>query len=693
MKNIAYTFLSIALVALAACKAPKVDRSKAPAAGPAPKLQIGQANNFTLDNGLKVIVVENHKLPRVSYNLTLDVDPILEGPKAGYVSMAGEILGAGTKTRTKAQLDEAIDFIGASLSTSATSVSGSCLTKHTDELLGLMSDVVLNPSFPEDEIEKSRKQTLSGLQSEKTDPNSVSGRVGNQVKYGKDHPYGESANEESVKSISRNDLVGYYDTYFKPNVAYLIIVGDITPEQAKAQAQKAFGNWQRANVNDRLYKTPAAPKANRVAFVPMPGAVQSVINITYPIDLKPGTQDAIVASVLNNILGGSGFQTRLMQNLREDKAYTYGAYSSISPDELVGEFSAEASVRNEVTDSAIVQFLYEMERLVNEPVADSTLKTVKNIMNGSFARSLESPQTIGRFAYNIEKYKLPKDYYETYLQKLNAVTPADVQNLAKRLIKPSNAWITVVGNKEVMDKLKVFTTDGKLDVFNPDGTTFSELKAVPAGVTVETVINNYINAIGGAANIGKVKSFETAGKMAMGPMALDMTTRMKDNSKLSMSIKMNGAEMMKQVFDGTKGAAYQMGQKQEMEADDIADIRTQTDMLYELNYAKYGVKAALKGIGSEGGEDVYVVEVTKPNGSVATDYYSVKTGLRTKTLAVLTEGEESMTQETLYQEYKEAEGVKFPSKMSQTMGPQSFEITINDIKINPKLDDKDFEVK
>jgi predicted Zn-dependent peptidase len=243
-------------------------------------------------------------------------------------------------------------------------------------------------------------------------------------------------------------------------VSYLVIVGDISPEEAKTQAQKYFGTWAKGNVVGVKYKTPAEPSANQVAFVPVPGAVQSVIDVTYPIQLKPGTQEAITANVLNNILGGSGFQARLMQNLREDKAYTYGAYSSIDADEFVGSFSAGASVRNEVTDSSIVQFLYEMERMVNEPVADSTLSVVKNIMTGSFARSLERPQTIANFAYNIEKYGLPKDYYETYLQKLNAITAADVQALAKKIIRPKNCYITVVGNKEIAEKLNVFAASG-----------------------------------------------------------------------------------------------------------------------------------------------------------------------------------------------------------------------------------------
>ena len=693
MKRIIYTLLTAVVIIAAGCKGKEiqVDRSIVPAAGPAPKIQIGQYQLFELENGLKVIVVENHKLPRVSYSINLDTDPIFEGEKAGYVSMAGDLMSAGTKSKSKAQIDEQVDFLGASFSTSAKNIFGNCLTKHSEEFLSLMSDVLLNPTFPQEELDKVIVQTKSGLVSEKTDPNSISGKIGNILKYGADHPYGEFQSEATVEKITRADLEAYYKKYYRPNVAYLVIVGDITPEQAKIQANKYFGSWQRANVTNAKFKTPQAPAGNQVAFVPLTGAVQSVIDITYPIDLKPGTQDNIVANVLNNVLGGSGFQARLMQNLREDKAYTYGAYSEISSDEFVGYFSAGASVRNEVTDSSIVQFLFEMDRLVNEPIADSTLQTIKNIMTGSFARSLERPQTIANFAFNIEKYGLPKDYYETYLQKLNAVTAADVQAMAKRLIKPSNAYITVVGNKEIIGTLKMFAASGKVDVYNPDGTPFSEMKPAPAGVTTTSVLEGYIKAIGGKEKLAAVKSFDQKGKFMMQGMGLDMSTRMKDNSKLMMSVKMGEMEVMKQVYDGKTGYQSQMGQKVDMTEAELKDSKQQIDLMIELHYADYGMTAELKGVDVIDGQDVYVIEIKEPNGDVASDYYNVATGLKVKSVGTSTVDGQTITTETIFADYKEFGGIKIPGKITQTAGGQSFEMLTDSYEINVKLDDSLFK--
>lgn len=685
--------LFIVLVLTACTKSAKLDRSKPPVAGPAPVLQIGKYQMATLDNGLRLIVVENHKLPRVSYSINLDIDPVMEGSKAGYASLAGELIAAGTETKSKAQIDEAIDFMGASFSTSATGMYGSCLKKHTGEFLALMSDVLLNPTFPKEEFDKSIKQTLSGLANEKTDPNAMSDKVGNAMKYGKDHPYGEIMTEASVSSITRDDLKSYYETYFHPNVAYLVVVGDITFEEAKTQANTYFSTWQKKPVKDVAYKMPALPDGNKVVFVPLAGAVQSVIDVTYAIDLKPGTNDAIVANVLNNILGGSGFQTRLMQNLREDKAFTYGSYSTISADEVAGYFSAGASVRNAVTDSAVTEILYEMKRLVDEPVADSTLATVKNIMNGSFARSLERPQTIANFAYNIEKYKLPKDYYETYLQKLNAITVQDVQAMAARLIKPSNAYITVVGNREVAESLAKFAKSGKVDIVNADGSPFVDLKPAPDGVTATTVFESYIKAMGGKDALSKVKSFEQKGKMSMGPMALDMNVRIKDNSKFRMTVSMGGQEFMKQVFDGKKGIMSQGPQKMPMDDEMIKDTRQQMDLMAELNYAKYGYSSVLKGIETADGKDYYVVELKSENGASVTEYYNVQTGLKWKSISVEEANGESVMSETVYTEYSKTGDILYASKVTQTAGPQTIDLSFTEMIINPKLDEKDFVVE
>ena len=445
-------------------------RAVAPQPGPAPKIQIGEYDQFELKNGLKVIVVENHKIPRISLQLSIDLPPIQEGEYAGYLDLAGDLLNKGTKTRSKAEIDEAIDFMGASLGTGASGIFGASLTKHFPKLMEIASDVLLHPSFPEAEFEKIKTQTLSNLAQEKEDPNSIASNVSQVLRYGKDHPYGEIVTEESIAKVTVDKCREFYQTYFQPNISYLIIVGDITTAEVRPMVEQNFGSWKTTKeVQREAYPQPQAPKDTKVDFVNKTGAVQSVISITYPIDFKPGSPDAIKARVMNTMLG-SFFQSRLNLNLRETNGYTYGARSSLSSDREVGAFSAGASVRNEVTDSALVQFLYELNRMRDEMIRPDELELARNVIAGSFARSLESPQTIAGFALNTVRYNLPADYYATYLERLSQVSLADVQAMAVKYIRPDRAHIIVVGNQsEVSESLKPFSTSGKIDFYDVYG--------------------------------------------------------------------------------------------------------------------------------------------------------------------------------------------------------------------------------
>ncbi|MDZ7650677.1 MAG: pitrilysin family protein [Cytophagales bacterium] len=221
--------------------------------------------------------MENHKLPRIQFSLQLKNDQIYQGEKEGYVSMAETLIGTGTKTRTKAQLDEETDFIGASLNSGGNGIFASSLSKHTNKLLELMTDVLFNPAFPQEEMDKLKTQTLSGLEAGKDDPNSIIGNVRNALLYGKAHPYGLFTTEKSVGSITLNDCKAYYNEYYKPGNAYLIIVGDIDLKSAKAHAEKYFAKWPAGTVKSSTYTQPKEPAKTYVALVDRPTSVQSVM--------------------------------------------------------------------------------------------------------------------------------------------------------------------------------------------------------------------------------------------------------------------------------------------------------------------------------------------------------------------------------------------------------------------------------
>lgn len=676
-----------------------LDRSIPPKPGPAPKIQIGDYETFKLSNGVEVIVVENSKLPRVSFNIALDVDPMMEGDKAGLVDITGQLLRRGTKTRTKQELDEQVDFIGATLSTSGRGIFGSSLTKHQDELLQLMSDVLLNSTFPEEELEKLKTQTKSALASQKDDPNAIAGNVAGVLNFSKKHPYGEIETPETIENITRKDCKKYFDTYFKPNTTQLVVVGDVDAAKLQEQLEKYFGKWKEGEVPTQEYKTPPFPKATEVAFVNKEGAVQSVINITYPVDLKPGSKDAIAASVMNTILGGGGFSGYLMQNLREDKAYTYGAYSRLSRDELVGSFTASASVRNEVTDSAIVQFLYEMNRMRTEPVAEDHLKMVLNKMTGSFARSLERPQTIANFAMNIVRYDLPNDYYQTYLEKLNSVTPADIQRVADKYIRPEQAHILVVGNKdEVMPKLAKFSKSGKVMLYDEEGNEIKPTTVeVDKNMTADVIVAKYVEAIGGD-KWDDVKSYDV--DMAMSTMGMTLAGKqIKSEGKFLLEITMMGQTAQKIVYDGEKALMFnpQAGEQIIEEGDELESMKEQAMMVPEAAYGKLGYTLELKGTDKVDGKDAYKVLVAMPDGKKKTEYYDMKSGLKLKEIQSEESPAGAVTTTTVYKDYKEVNGLKMAHTMetTQSMGAQSQNITmtIKSVKVNEELAEDTFLIK
>lgn len=669
-------------------------RKAAPQPGTAPSIQIGKAETFQLENGLTVILVENHKLPKVSYRVFVDNDPVLEKDAAGYLDMLGELLSKGTKTRTKSQIDEQVDFLGAYLSSDANGVSGGCLSKHSDKLLTIMADVLLNPVFPQEELDKAKKRAESNLASQKDNANAIAGNLATILRNGKDHPYGEIMTESTLAKINLEQIKKHYSTYFKPNIAYLVVTGDATRAQVEKQARQYFGKWAKGDVPKHNYGIPRPPEKTRVDFVNKPGAVQSVINITYPVDLQPGTPDVIRARVANALLGGY-FNSRLNANLREGHGWTYGAGSSLNPDKLVGSFTASASVRNVVTDSSITEFLKEMRLLSEQKVGKEELQVVKNVMAGNFSRSLEEPGTVANFALSTARYKLPADYYEKYLEVLQNVTADEVQAMAKKYIRADRAHILVVGNRdEVADKLKPFAADGKVNFFDVYGNPVKMSNtALPDNLTAEQVVEDYLNAIGGRAKISAIKDVQSIANMQMNGPSLAIT-KIQKGDKLAVMVSMNGQPINKQVYDGSSASQSAMGQVENIEGEQLEDLKEQARFCREASYSEKGYKLKLRGIEDINGKNAYAVEVDRPDGKKIIEYYDTQTSLKVREMksGVGMDGNPN-TQIEEISDYKEVNGVMIPHLLTVSgVFPVPVKIIITEVKINQGVDDSTFKL-
>lgn len=671
----------------------KLDRSIRPVAGAAPGIKLGDIQSFELPNGLKVFVVENHKQATVAYSIALDIKPALENDAVGTANITSELMTSGTKNKTKDQLDNDIDFIGATLSANPKGLYAASLKKQQIKLLELMSEVLLNPNFKQEELDKIKTQTLSGLAQGKDDPDAISNNVKAVLNYGVKHPYGELTTEESVSKITLEKCNAYYQTYFRPNVAYMAIVGDVTMAEVKPLIEKYFGAWQKADVVSASYPMPTAPTKTRVAVVNKAGAVQSVINVTYPVDLKLNSEDAIKAKVMNTILG-AGFSSRLFINLREKHGYTYGSYSSLDNDELVSEFSAYAKVRNAVTDSSVIEIMSELTRLRTEKVPQDELDGIKNYLTGNFAISLEDPATIARFAINTELYKLPKDYYANYLKNLAAVTVDDIYAMAQKYIRPENATIFVVGDKEELSKkLAQFSATKTIEFYDIYGNAVAAVaKPIPAGVTPKTVVADYVKTIGGAKALMKVKDVSTKMNTKFQGMDISITTSQKAPNKYAMAVKMGEMVIQKEVYDGKVGKQQSMQGKKDLEGDGLEDIKTQATMNLEMNYEKLGYKLALKGIEAVNGKDAYIMEVISPKGKKSTEWYDVESKLKVKSSQTTTTEAGPITNTTEFLEYKDVDGLKFPSVISIS-GAMSMKLTAESINVNKGVADSEFTIK
>lgn len=671
----------------------QIDRTQQPKPGPAPEINLQEPNTFSLNNGLKVMVVENHKLPRVSIQLSFDNAPMLEGDDAGVGSLTGSLIGNGSKSISKDDFNEEVDFLGATINFGSQSAYAASLSKYFPRILELMADAAINPNFTEEEFEAEKAKVLTNIKNEENDVSAVATNVQLALGYGKNHPYGEITSEETVNNITLLDIEEFYRNYFVPENAYLIIVGDVEFEKTKELATKAFTPWTKASPPSISYGNPADAQYTQINFVDMPNAVQSEVSVQSLVELKMKDEDYLSALIANQILGGGG-EGRLFLNLREDKGYTYGSYSSIRNNKYVPvRFNAFAQVRNQVTDSSVVQILSEVDKIIKEPVTEEELKNTKAKYVGRFVRALEDPQTIANYAYNIATEDLSEDFYKNYLERINSITVEDVQKAAQKYFSIDNSRIVVAGKgSEVMENLEKVEFNGKkvpVLYYNKDATKAEKPNydaVLPEGLTATSVIENYINAIGGKEALEAVDSYAMLAEAEMQGMKLELEMKKTSKEQYMQDVRMMGNSMQKQVIDGDKGYMMAQGQRKDLNDEEIKALKEESAAFPELNYLIAG-DISLEGIENVGDKKAYKLKITDEK----TVFYDVESGLKLQEVNVQEMQGQTVQQNMMLSDYKEVFGILFPFKLSQTMGPQKFDFIVKEIKVNEGVTAADFE--
>ncbi|WP_460220270.1 M16 family metallopeptidase [Psychroserpens sp. MEBiC05023] len=671
----------------------QLDRSQQPKQGPAPKISIDKPNEFELKNGLKVLVVENHKLPRVSFSLNIDNTPIFEGDKGGIKSILSGMLGNGTTSIPKDDFNEEVDFLGARINFGSQSAFAQSLSKYSDRILELMADAAINPLLTQEEFDKQKEQLTEGLKANEKSVAAISSRVGSALSYGLNHPSGEITTEKTINNISLTDVIAFHEQYFNPSNAYLVIVGDVDFKSIKKLVESHFGKWETsANVSSTIPEVNPNAQYTQINFVDMPNAVQSDIRVTNNVNLKMNDDNYHAALIANSILGG-GREGYVYQNLRSDKGYTYGAYSGIGTSRYgASRFSAVAQVRNEVTDSSVVELMKEIKRIKTEPVDPEALKLTKAKYVGDFVMDLESPQTIANYALNVKLNDLPEDFYTTYLQKINAVTTDDVTRVANEYFSTDNARIIVVGKgSEVIENLEKTGIPIKYYDTYANATekpVFS--KEIPAGMDAQTIINNYIKAVGGKTNLEKINTVLTNADVTIegAPFKPKAVIKAMAPNKISMEMVIEGmGTVMKQKFDGASGYQEQQGMKIPMSEKEVSDKQAEKGLFPEL-YMDIST-LSLEAIVPINGTDAYKVKVTKGD-EVSYRFYSTDTGLLIRSESTKDQGGQSITTIEELSNYKEVDGVMIPFTQKITAGPQIVTLNSTDVKFNEGVTDADF---
>ena len=421
----------------------------------------------TLPNGLRLVVVENHEQPVVSVRMYLPAGATADPDgEAGLADMTASLIDKGTKSRSAEEIASAVEGVGASLNAGAdddfTFVSATTLTRHLPTVMELFSDVVRNATFPSDQLETMRKRQLSALQVQLSQPSTLASRQFSREIYGQ-HPYANAPTPETVKAIGRQDVVAFHDARYVPSGALLVFAGDIDLDAARKAASKWFGDWSGKPPAEATPPAPPAPSPTSITLIDRPGSVQSDIWMGN-LGIRPDNPDAVPLDVMNRILGG-GANARLFLILREQKGWTYGAYSRITDPRDRGYFVATAEVRTPVTDSSVNEMLRQIRRMRTETVPDSEVQTAEDYLTGHFPIEIETPEQVASRVADVLLRGLGIGWLESYRDRVSKVTPADVRRVARTYLHPDSLDIVVVGDaSRLYGKLKAIAPVRLLDV-------------------------------------------------------------------------------------------------------------------------------------------------------------------------------------------------------------------------------------
>lgn len=693
-----------------------------------------------LPNGLQVVAVLHHEQPAVTMRLLVRAGTSSDPKeKLGVAHLAASLLDQGTKTKSAQAMNDAVDFIGGAMGAGAGTDLTFCnmvvMKDSFDAGMRMLSEMAREPAFAPAEIERQRQQMLSGLQVSAEDPGYIANAVFDRLVYGF-HPYGmpDNGTAQTLSGISREDLAAFHSKYFVPNNAILAIVGDVTAEEAFAEAKKIFGDWQPRDLPANTFIDPPDP-TRRVIVVNKPDAVQTEVRVGH-IGIKRNHPDYMAVNLAIRILGGEG-SNRLHQVLRTERGLTYGAQANMDTLKESGDFEAETNTRSEATGEVLRLIVDEFWRLQRERVTDRELDGAKAYMTGSYPLSLETPGSIAMQVVNALFYGLPLDQLPTYRERVNAVTPDDIQRVAKLYLRPDRLSVVLVGNASAFSsQLRAVgfqqyeTVDiGDLDLMSPSfkrGGTRADLRAMVPGARVpgarvlgakvpgaavplpiayqeapiaarpaqdprpedvekgKLLLDRVIAAKGGVARLRAIKTI-------VAKQTLDnqgASTETINYIEYPDRFRIDAGEIV-QVFDGTQSWARDRRGVHDAPPEVARDARTslRRDTVSLLLAAKDGVLTVrlLPDVKDASGKVSHALELSARDLNPTVLYIDPQTALITKQAFGADAPTFTLVEEE-FSDYRAVDGVQIPYKATRKIGQLSLQRTITEVKINAPID-------
>ncbi len=641
-----------------------------------------------LENGLKLFIIEDHEQPTVGFRILIPGGSSLDREFPGLADMTASLMMKGAGGMSALQIAQKLDGVGANISISASAdaiiINAYSLKKHLPLLLDMLSKIMLQPDFPDDELEKLKKQAIASIQYEKSEPRSVASKLAKVVVYGEGHPYSQYMTEESVEKITTDQIEEYYESYFLPNNASIAVIGDVEPGSIKNELNQYIGKWEQGKAPVISIPDPA-PMPLGVYFIERPGSVQSTIIMTFS-SVPYKNEDYEKIDLLATLMGGS-FGSRLFRTLRETYSYTYSPYARNTSSKYANRFFLGSDVRNAVTDSAIIVIKEQLSDLAHHGPSEEELSRIKKYEVGKFKMAFEQSDFVSGLIQNADFKGINIARVKNYPDNTMKISPVQVMRTANKYIEPSKGYLVVVGAPEVAEKLEKF---GKIYKYNLDLEPISgdKAKMEEASIDPDELIEEYVDAIGGEDALKAVKSMVMTGKAELISRGNTLSGEL--------VVKKKTPNMKYEVIDMGmfKQEEWVNGEKAWSKAGNAMNETIGRDLLKSLHEARIFPVASLL-------EDNYTVEILgKQNGMILakvltpgaeeSTYYFDSDSYLLKKIETITEGPKGpMPVTETFDDYQKVGEVMLPAK-SKTVNPM-FTVTVDQTySLNQELDDTIF---